>query len=111
MQTNKATIQRGSGNVFADLDRPDAETHLLKAQIVTRIDTIIRQRRLKHAQAGALLGLSQPDLSRLLRGNFREYSVEKLQRLLTAHNADSPRPNSPSTPTAATPPGNSSSET
>ncbi len=90
MQRDKATIQRGSGNVFADLCRPSAENHLLKAQIVTRIDTIIRQRKLTHAQGAALFGLSQPDLSRLLRGNFREYSVEQLQRLLTAHNDNSP---------------------
>lgn len=90
MQRDKATIQRGSGNVFADLCRPGAENHLLKAQIVTRIDTIIRQRKLTHAQAAALFGLSQPDLSRLLRGNFREYSVERLQPLLTAHSDNSP---------------------
>ena len=63
---------------------PDAEIHLLKAELVTRIDRIIRQRRLKQVEAAALLGLSQPDVSRLLRGNFREYSVERLLRLLTA---------------------------
>ena len=70
--------------MFADLGRPDAEAHLLKAELVTRIDRIIRQRRLKQVEAAALLGLSQPDLSRLLRGNFREYSVQRLLRLLTA---------------------------
>ena len=47
MQTEKEKIERGSGNVFADLGRPDAEAHLLKAELVTRIDRIIRQRRLK----------------------------------------------------------------
>ena len=84
MKTKKTKIERGSGNVFADLGRPDAETHLLKAELVTRIDKIIRQRGLKQAEAAKLLGLSQPDVSRLLRGNFREYSVERLLRLLTA---------------------------
>ena len=57
-----------------------AETHLLKAELVTRIDKIIRQRRLKQVEAAQLLGLS----SRLLRGSFREYSVERFLRLLTA---------------------------
>ena len=84
MKTKKMKIERGSGNVFADLGHPDAETHLLKAELVTRIDKIIRQRGLKQAEAAKLLGLSQPDVSRLLRGNFREYSVERLLRLLTA---------------------------
>ena len=81
-------IERGSGNVFADLGRPDAETHLLRAGLVTRIDEIIRQRGLKQVEAAKLLGLSQPDVSRLLRGNFREYSVERLLRLLTALGRD-----------------------
>ena len=76
-------IERGSGNVFADLGCPDAETHLLKAELVTRIDQIIRQSGLKQVEAAKLLGLSQPDVSRLLRGSFREYSVERLLRLLT----------------------------
>ncbi len=88
MHPEKDKIERGSGNVFADLGRPDAEVHLLKAQLVTRIEKIIRQRKLKQVDAAALLGLSQPDVSRLLRGNFREYSVERLLRLLTALGRD-----------------------
>ena len=82
MKTDKMKIERGSGNVFADLGRPDAEAHLLKAKLVTRIDAIIRQRGLTQVAAAKLLGLSQPDVSRLLRGNFREFSVERLLRLL-----------------------------
>jgi predicted XRE-type DNA-binding protein len=81
-------IQRGSGNVFADLGGPDAEAHLLKAELVTRIDRIIRERRLTQARAAELLGISQPDVSRLLRGNFRDYSVERLLRLLTVLGRD-----------------------
>ncbi len=88
MKTEKLKVERGSGNVFADLGRPDAETQLLKAGLVTRIDKIIRQRGLKQVEAAKLLGLSQPDISRLLRGSFREYSVERLMRLLTALGRD-----------------------
>ena len=51
MKTKKMKIERGSGNVFADLGCPDAETHLLKAELVTRIDKIIRQRGLKQVEA------------------------------------------------------------
>ena len=81
-------VEHGSGNVFADLERPDAEAHLLKAELVAGIDRIIRQRRLTQARAGDLLGLSQPDVSRLLRGNFRDFSIERLLRLLTALGRD-----------------------
>ena len=88
MKTDDMRIETGSGNVFVDLGRPDADTHLLKAEIVTRIDTIIRQRGLKQTDTARLLGLSQPDVSRLLRGSFREYSLERLLRLLTALGSD-----------------------
>ncbi len=86
--TDDVKIERGSGNVFVDLGRPDADAQLLKAELVTRIDEIIRRRRLTQAQAAELLGLSQPDVSRLLRGNFREFSVERLLRLLMALGRD-----------------------
>jgi predicted XRE-type DNA-binding protein len=82
------TVVRGSGNVFADLGQPDAEAHLLKADLVARIDAIVRRQKLTQAQAAKRLGLSQPDVSRLLRGNFRDYSVERLLRLLTALGRD-----------------------
>ncbi len=88
MEPDDTKIETGSGNVFADLGRPDVDTHLLKAEIVTRIDKIIRQRGLKQTEAAKLLGLSQPDVSRLLRGSFREYSLERLLRLLTALGRD-----------------------
>ena len=88
METDEVRIERGSGNVFADLERPDADAHLLKAELVTRIDKIIRQRGLKQVEAAKILGLSQPDVSRLLRGSLREYSVERLLRLLTALGRD-----------------------
>ncbi len=100
MKMENEIIERGSGNVFADLGHTDAESHLLKAELVTRIDRIVRRRRLKQVEAAQLLGLSQPDISRLLRGNFRDYSVERLLRLLTKlghdveitiRDADSPR--------------------
>ena len=88
MTVDKIKIERSNGNVFVDLGRPDAKAHLLKAKLVSRIDEIISQRGLKQVEAAKLLGLSQPDVSRLLRGNFREYSVERLLRLLLALGRD-----------------------
>lgn len=88
MTEQEQTIEKSGGNVFADLGRPDADTHLLKAELVCRIDAIIRQRNLTQTEAARLLGLSQPDISRLLRGNFREYSLERLLRLLAALGRD-----------------------
>ena len=60
------------------VSHPEADAHLLKAELVSRIDVIVRQRGITQTEAGRLLGLSQPDVSRLLRGDFREYSLERL---------------------------------
>ena len=88
MQPNDTTVEHGSGNVFADLGLPDADAHMIKAELVSRIDDIVRTRGITRAEAARLLGLSQPDVSRLLRGDFREYSLERLLRLLTALGRD-----------------------
>ncbi|MDE0383542.1 MAG: helix-turn-helix transcriptional regulator [Defluviicoccus sp.] len=88
MNTSEISVERGSGNVFADLDLPDADSHLLKAELVSRIDDILQQRRTTQAEAARALGLSRPDLSRLLRGGFREYSLERLFHFLTALGCD-----------------------
>ena len=88
MNTCECAVERGSGNVFADLDLPNADTHLLKAELVSRLDDIIRQRRTIQAEAARALGLSRPDLSRLLRGSFQEYSLERLLRFLMALGCD-----------------------
>jgi predicted XRE-type DNA-binding protein len=77
------TIEKGSGNVYADLGFPDSEDMLIKAQLVTKIAEIIQQRRLTQAQAAKLLRLTQPKISRLLRGEFRGISERRLLQCLT----------------------------
>ena len=88
MEPTEASVERGSGNVFADLGLPDADARLVKAGLVSRIDDIVRRRGITQTEASRLLGLSQPDVSWLLRGDFREYSLERLCRLLTALGRD-----------------------
>ena len=75
-------IKRGGKNVFADLGYADPETRLLKAGLVTRLREIISASKLTQVEAAERMGLSQPDVSRLLRGQFRDLSVERLMRML-----------------------------
>jgi predicted XRE-type DNA-binding protein len=82
------SIVRGSENVFADLGFADAQTHALKAALVTRIRSILSESRLTQTDAAQRMGLSQPDVSRLLRGQFRDVSVERLMRMLTKLGCD-----------------------
>lgn len=77
------TIERGTSNVFADLGFPDPETHMFKAQLVTRIQDVIDTRGLTQSAAAKATGVSQPDVSRILRGQFRDISVERILRMLT----------------------------
>jgi len=75
-------IRRGKKNVFADLGFADAETHLLKAELVTSIQGVISAQKLTQTAAAKRMGLGHPDVSRLLKGQFRDVSVERLMRLL-----------------------------
>ena len=82
------SIRRGSRNLFADLGYADPETHLLKAGLVTRIREIISESKLNQTEAAKRMDVSQPDVSRLLRGQFRDVSVERLMRMLTKLGCD-----------------------
>ncbi len=83
MESSDIPVERSSGNVFAGLNLPDADAHLVKAELVSRIDDIVLARGITQTEAARLLGLS-----RLLHGDFREYSLERLFRLLTTHRPD-----------------------
>jgi predicted XRE-type DNA-binding protein len=85
---SKKGYEIGSGNVFKDLGLPNAEEHLVKAQLVFKIDAIMKNRRLKQVEAAALFGVRQPDVSKMLRGHFRQFSVERLLRFLVALDQD-----------------------
>jgi predicted XRE-type DNA-binding protein len=81
--TDNTEIHHGTDNVFADLNFPDPEAHLLKARFVARMTAIVRDKNLTQTQAARLMGISQPDVSRLLKGQFRDLSLERILRLLT----------------------------
>jgi predicted XRE-type DNA-binding protein len=88
MTTKETRIHEGGPNVFADLGLPDADNHFLKAQIVAELFRLTTERKLTQQKAGALIGISQPEVSRLFKGHFREYSVDRLIVFLTAFDRD-----------------------
>ncbi len=75
-------ITESSGNVFADLGMANAEEHMLKAGLVSKLAEVIRALELSQTAAAKLTGISQPDLSRVLRGRFRDMSADRLIRAL-----------------------------
>lgn len=86
--TRKVKVKVGSGNIFADLGLPDADTHFLKAKIVSEIYRIATDRKLTQVQVGKKLEISQPEVSRMFKGHFREYSIERLMEFLTSFDRD-----------------------
>jgi predicted XRE-type DNA-binding protein len=85
---SRRTYEVGSGNVFADVGVPNAEEHVIKARLVYKIDTLMKDRGLKQVEAAGLFGVKQPDVSKMLRGDFRQFSVERLLRFLVALGQD-----------------------
>ncbi len=67
---------------YEHLGFPDAEAMLVKANLVIKIAEILRERGWSQQQAAKVLGLTQPKLSRMLRGQFRGISEMKMMDCL-----------------------------
>ena len=76
-------IERSSGNVYSDLGFRDAAEMLVKAQLVAKIGEILAARNWTQQQASKVLGIPQPKLSKMLRGQFRGISEAKMMECLT----------------------------
>lgn len=76
-------VHDSTGNVFADLNLPESDELLYKAQIASAIASTIRKRGLTQVEAGKLIGADQAKVSSLLRGRLTDFSVDRLIRFLT----------------------------
>jgi predicted XRE-type DNA-binding protein len=82
------TVTPSSGNVYADLGYENSEEMLLKAHLVMRLSQAIKAKGLNQYQAAEVLGIDQPKVSALIRGQFRGYSLERLFKFLNAFDLD-----------------------
>ena len=78
-----AEVHRGSGNVFADLGLADAEKLKIKTGLVFEIRKAMRSRGLTQQEAAKLIGITQPKVSDMMRGDFSNLSERKLMDCLT----------------------------
>ena len=81
-------ISKTSGNVYADLGVKNPDEHALKAELVRRIAAVMKEQELTQTAAARRLGIEQPDVSKMLKGHFRQFSVERLMRFLVALGQD-----------------------
>jgi predicted XRE-type DNA-binding protein len=75
---NKSKITDSCGNIFADLELENPQEHYVKAHLVILISKMIKDKNLTQAQAATKMGLRQPDVSKLLKGRFEGFSLERL---------------------------------
>jgi predicted XRE-type DNA-binding protein len=80
---NGIPVEEGRGSVYADLGYAESRDLEIKARLVTEVAEIIKRRRLTQHQAAEILGLTQPRISRLLKGQFRGVSEKRLLDCLT----------------------------
>jgi predicted XRE-type DNA-binding protein len=76
-------MHRGSGNVFADLGLADAEKLKIKTGLVIEIRKAMRSLGLTQQDAAKRMGISQPKVSDMMRGDFTNLSERKLMDCLT----------------------------
>ena len=84
----KETIQRGSGNIFADMGVAHPERVQARAQVMFLIAEIIRKRGLTQKQAAAILDIPQSKVSCLINGKLSNFSMDHLFELLNALDSD-----------------------
>lgn len=82
--SKEAKVTPSSGNVFADLGVKHPEEMLFKAQLALRITDALKARKLTQSGAAEVLGIDQPKISKLLRGQLYGFSSDQLLRFLMA---------------------------
>ena len=81
-------ITEGTGNVLADLDLPDAADRQTKTRLAMAVNALLKERRLKQANAATILRIPQPKVSALANYRLDHFSVEKLMSFLNALEQD-----------------------
>lgn len=80
--TQENVFEESSGNVFADLGLENAEEMFTRGKIGIHVLRLLKQRNLKQREISELLGIPQPEVSHLMKGEFQRFSEGKLLTFL-----------------------------
>lgn len=75
-------VENSSGNIFADLGLPEADKLKIKSGLVIEIVRAVRRLGLTQEEAGRRMGIPQPKVSGMMRGDFTNLSERKLMECL-----------------------------
>jgi predicted XRE-type DNA-binding protein len=84
----KGLVTRGTENVFADLDLPDAAERQAKLRLAYALNQVLEARKLSQSDAAKVLGVAQPKVSAIRHYKLAGFSIERLMNLLTAVDQD-----------------------
>ncbi|HSU67900.1 MAG TPA: helix-turn-helix transcriptional regulator, partial [Tepidisphaeraceae bacterium] len=90
-QTKPPTqVTRGSDNIFLDLgfSVKEAAELKVKADLTMKLLRELRSLNLTQVRAAERLGISQPDVSKLMSGRHAGFSIDRLLSLLNALDVD-----------------------
>lgn len=82
MDAEKLDIVRGSGNVFRDLGRENADLEQLKALLAAEIIKALDRDELTIPEAQAQTGFTADDFSRIRNADLRTITVDRLVSIL-----------------------------
>ena len=88
IKRKRLKVEPGAGNVFSDLNLPDAGERQTKVQLAVAIQREIAAREWSQVEAARVLGINQPKVSALLKYRLVGFSVERLMTFLTALGKD-----------------------
>ncbi|HYC55882.1 MAG TPA: helix-turn-helix transcriptional regulator [Candidatus Binatia bacterium] len=79
-----AKLRRSSGDVFRDVgfSAHEASSLRIRADLMIKLSSIIERRGLTQAAAAALMGVTQPRISDLVRGKIELFSIDMLVEML-----------------------------
>ena len=82
MSEDKIEIVRGSGNVYADMGDPDADTKQMKAFLAAEIIAVLDRRHLTVRAAAEATGITPSDISNIRNAHLSRFTIDRLVRVL-----------------------------
>jgi len=75
-------IMKANSNIFEDLAVAEPDEMLAKAELARKIQKILESKKLTQVQAAFIFRLKQPDMSDLVQGRLKKFSLERLLHFL-----------------------------
>lgn len=88
MSESDVELVEGTGNVFRDLDDPEADLKQAKAVLAARVIAALDGRGLSVRNAAALTGFAAADFSRVRNADLGRFTLDRLMKMLASLDTD-----------------------